>query len=267
MATDQQNLNLPTAGQADWDSDLNGNFSIIEFGYRARGQAGEAVNTGDILTVGSDGFALKFDPNSADIYPHLMTLSALSSGDEANFIAFGSVRSIDVFTPVLPGHPVYVSALTPGMVVSSYSGANRNIGRAHYQDGFVFDPNGVAQFPELLTSVATVTNAIVNSINLFTMDFGLSGTNRRVHMVGASADLVDLKLYSNSTAAAADLIYSTISGGVNVVGSFVDQAGFPYWNTDPSTISGNVYGTLIVMSGAAVTSDTIGVTIAMERYR
>ncbi len=264
MATDQQNLSLPSAGQADWDSDLNGNFSIVEFGYRARGQAGADINTGDILTVGSDGFALRFDPNSADSFPHLMTLSALSSGDESNFVAFGSVRSIDVFTPVIPGHPVYVSAESPGMIVSSYSGANRNIGRAHYEDGFIFDPNGVAQFPEKLENITSV-DAVNGSLHIFEMDFGLDGWNKKVSMIGASADLVELVFYGNS--ANTDLLFQTISGGVTVVGSHLDQAGWPYFNTDVSTINGKIYGTLEIKSLADVDSDGIGVTITMERYR
>ena len=264
MATDQQNFDQPAAGQADWDSSINGNFSIIEFGYRARGQAGEAVNTGDILTVGSDGFALRYDPNSADIFPHLMTISALSSGDEANFIAMGSVRSLGVFSNVIPGHPVYVSPVTPGMVVSSYSGSNRNVGRAHYEDGFVFDPYGVAQFPEVLTSITSI-DLVVGSVHKFTMDFGLSGTNRQVGMVGDSGDLVELKLFTNS--AHSTLLFQTISGGVTAIGSFLDQAGFPYWNTDASTITGNIYGTLEVLAAASVTSDSVGVTVVMERYR
>lgn len=264
MSTDQNNFDLPTAGQADWDTSLNGNFSIVEFGYRARGQAGEDVNTGDILTVGSDGFALKYDPNSADIFPHLMTISALSSGDEANFVAFGSVRSLGVFTPCIPGHPVYVSVLTPGMVVSSYSGANRNIGRAHYEDGFVFDTNGVSQFPELLESVTSI-DAVTGSTHLFEMDFGLAGWNRKVNMIGSSADLVELTFYANSSGT--DLLFDTISGGVTVVGSHLDQAGWPYFNTDPSTVSGKIYGQLEVKSDAAVGSDSIGITITMERYR
>jgi len=266
MATDQQNFDTPTAGQADWDASLNGNFSILEYGHRARGQAGEAVNTGDILTIGSDGFALKYDPNSADIYPHLMTMSALSSGDESHFVAFGSVRSIDVFTPVIPGHPVYVSAASPGMIVSSYSGANRNVGRAHYQDGFVFDPNGVAQFPELMTSVASI-DVVVASVHKFSMDFGLAGTNRNISMVGASGDLVDLKFYSSSEQLSTELLYSTISGGVTTIGSFLDQAGWSYFNTDPSTINGMIYGTIEIMAAASVTSDSIGVTANAERYR
>lgn len=264
MATDQNNFDQPSAGQADWDSSLNGNFSIVEFGYRARGQAGEDVNTGDILTVGSDGFALRYDPNSADIFPHLMTVSALSSGDEAHFVAFGGVRSLGVFGGVIPGHPVYVSVLTPGMVVSSYSGANRNVGRAHYEDGFVFDPNGVAQFPEF-GSTTTSIDAVNGSLHLFDMDFGNGGWNRSVNMIGASADLVELTLYANS--ARSDLLFQTISGGVTVVGSHLDQAGFPYFNTDASTVSGKLYGTLKVMSLADVASDGVGVTLNMERYR
>lgn len=264
MATDQNNLEQPSAGQADWDSSLNGNFGILEFGYRARGQAGEAINTGDILTVGSDGFALRFDPNSQDIFPHLLSQSALSSGDEAHFVAFGAARSLDVWTGVIPGHPVYVSVLTPGMAVSSYSGANRNVGRAHYEDGFVFDPNGVAQFPEKLESVTSI-DLVVGSTHQFTMDFGLDGWNKKVHMVGDSGDLVTLQLYANSSQT--DLLYSTISGGVTTVGSFLDQLGWPYFNTDVSTVSGILYGTIEIEAAASVTSDSVGVTFTMERYR
>jgi hypothetical protein len=264
MATDQNNFEQPSAGAADWDSSLNGNFGILESGFRAKGQAGEDINTGDILTVGSDGFSLRFDPNSEDIKPHLLSLTALSSGDEANFVAFGSVRSLGVWGGVIPGHEVFVSVLTPGMPVSSYSGANRGVGFAHYEDGFVFQP-GASHFPEIIEDVTSI-DTVNGSLHLFQMDFGRAGWNRRVHMVGDSGDLTELKLYANSSRNDAGLLFSTISGGVTVIGSHLDQAGFPYFNTDPSTYSGLIYGSIKTMS-ASVASDSIGITITMERFR
>lgn len=262
MATDQNNFEQPSAGASDWDASLNSNWGILEQGYRSRAQAGEDIRTGHVVTVGSDGFALMFDPNSEDIKPHLLSLTALSSGDEFYGVAFGAVRSIGVWSGVIPGHDVFVSALTPGLPVSSYSGANRGIGFAHFEDGFVFDPRP-QNFPELVERVTSI-DCVNGSLHLFTMDFGLDGWNRRIHMVGDSADLVELSFYSNS--ARSDALYLTISGGVTVVGSHIDQAGWPYYNTDANTINGLVYGTLKVMSDS-VASDSIGVTITMERYR
>lgn len=265
MASDQQNFDLPSAGQADWDASINGNFSILEFGYRAKGQAGEDINTGEVVTVASDGFVNRFDPNSHDAKPHLLSMTALSSGDEAFFVSFGSVRSLGVWTGVIPGHDVFVSVFTPGMVVSSYSGANRKVGIAHYEDGFVFQP-GASHFPEAIAPVSSI-DAVEGSLHLFQMDAGLDGFNRQLHMVGDSADLVEVLFYTNSSRLVGDLLYQTVSGGVTVIGSAVDQAGWPYWNTDPSTYSGLIYGTIMIMSGANVGSDSIGVTLSMERNR
>ena len=128
----------------------------------------------------------------------------------------------------------------------------------------MFDPNGVSQFPELLVEVNSV-NAVTGSLHLFEMDFGNAGWNRKVNMLGSSADLVELIFYANS--AKTDLLFQTVSGGVTVVNSHLDQAGWPYFNTDASTISGKIYGTLEVTSAAGVGSDGIGVTLTMERYR
>lgn len=264
MATYQNDFEQPSAGASDWDSSLNSNWGILESGYRSRGQAGEVINTGDIVTVGSDGFALRFDPRSHDIKPHYLSLTALSSGDETHFVAFGSVRSLSVWTNVIPGHDVFVSVFTPGMVVSSYSGANRAIGFAHFEDGFTFNP-GASHLPELIVSSIQI-DAVNGSLHLFDIDVGLDGWNRRILMIGASADLVELDFFSNSSRIDVDKLYKTVSGGVTVIGSHIDQAGFPYFNTDPSTYTGKIYGTLMVMSDS-VNSDTVDISIHMERFR
>jgi len=264
MATYQNNFVQPSAGASDWDSSLNGNWGILESGYRARGQAGEDINTGEVVTVGSDGFALRFDPNSNDIRPDLLSLTALSSGDEAHFVAFGSVRSLGVWSALIPGHQVFVSVLTPGHLVSSYSGANRSVGFANYEDGLVFN-TGPNHLPELIVS-STQIAAVNGSLHLFQVDVGLDGWNRRLHAIGQSADLVEIDFFTNSSRADVDKLYKTVSGGVTVIGSHVDQAGWPYFNTDPSTYSGLLYGTLKVMSDS-VASDTIDVSLHFERFR
>lgn len=264
MATDQNNFEQPSAGAADWDASLNSNWGILESGYRSRGQAGIEINTGDVVTVGSDGFSLPFDPNSLDSKPHYLSLTALSSGDETHFVAFGSVRSLGIWSNVIPGHDVFVSVLTPGMLVSSYSGANRSVGFSNFEDGLTFNP-GASHLPELIIS-STQIDAVNGSLHLFQIDPGLDGWNRRILMIGASADLVELHFYTNSSRLAVDAAYLTLSGGVTVVGSHIDQAGWPYYNTDPSTYSGKLYGTLMVMS-ASVDSDTIDISLHSERFR
>lgn len=258
-----QGFTTPTAGQADWDSSLNGDFSILERGYHVTEQAGMAINTGDVLWLNSGGFFFKFDPNSADIWPHAMAYTAAASGDSFRALGWGIVRSLDVHSAAVPGQPLFVSAATPGAVVGSYSGANRPIGIGLSGSGVMFRPTP-SRLPERLTFTNTI-NAIVGSLHTFTMDAGLWGINRTTKMIGSSADLVELKFYSDS--AYNSPLYSTISGGVSVVGSFYDRALWPYENTDASTLSGLVYGTLSILSGAAVTSDTIGVQGIFERQR
>lgn len=265
MATDQNNFEQPSAGAADWDSSINGNFGILESGFRARGQVGEAVSTGEVLTIGSDGFMLRFDPNSEDSLPHLLTLSALSSGDEANFVSFGSVRSLAAWAAVIPGHDVFVSVLSPGVLVSSYSGANRSVGVAHYEDGFMFQPNRSSIFPEIINTVTSI-DTVNGSLHLFQIDVGRAGWNRNVAIIGDSGDLSMLRMFSNSERTNAQLLFSTISGGVNAISNHLDQAGWPFFNTDPSTYSGLIYGEFTTMS-LSVASDFVGITLNMERYR
>jgi spore coat protein U-like protein len=84
-------------------------------------------------------------------------------------------------------------------------------------------------------------------------------------MIGNSADHVELKFYSDARAA---LLYATVSGGVTTVGSFQDRAGWPFENTDASSTLGDlVYGTVKVLSSAAVGSDTISIQQTWDRHR
>lgn len=263
MTTQDQNFSLPTAGQSDWDSALNGNFTIIARGYHVLGTAGLDIETGYIVTVGSDGFYRPYDPNSLDNRPHAYSYKGINSGEQDTFLLRGMVRSLDINTlGAIPGHMVFGSLTTPGMIVASYSGADRPAGVGTYEDGFFFDP-GRQLFPEVVTDSANIS-AVNGSLHLFVMDGGRGGFIRQVIMTGDSSDLTELQLWSNSARTAP--LYETISGGVNVVGSFLDQGGLPFFNTDASTVSGKIYGTLQVMS-LSVESDTVGIQVVFERFR
>ncbi len=263
MSGEDQNFNAPSAGQSDWDSDLNGNFSIVGRGFHALGQAGEDVNTGTIVTVASDGFYRAYNPNSLANRPHAYSYKAINSGESDTFLLRGIVRSLSVLSPAVPGEALFGSVDTPGAAVGSYSGADRPVGFGIQEDGFYFSP-GEALFPETLVRSASIS-AVTGSLHLFTMDGGRGGFVRQIIMESLSGDLVELQLWSNSPRDEA--LFETASGGVLTVGSFIDQAGLPFYNTDPSTFSGLVYGTLQVMSDAQVGSDTLGVQVVFERFR
>lgn len=263
MSDIDQGFSLPVSGQADWDTDLNANFNIVARGYHVLGTAGTDINTGVAVTISSDGFFRPFNANSTSNRPHAYAYKAVSSGEQDKFLLRGMVRSLGVNTPVVPGLLVFGSPNSPGYAVSSYSGASQPLGIAVAEDTFFFAP-GREIFPETLVRSASIA-AIVDSSHLFTMDGGRGGFIRQVIMESSSSDLTQLFLWSNSARTGA--LYETFSGGVSCVGSFLDQAGLPYWNTDASTISGLVYGTLKMSSGSQVTTDTIGVQIVFERFK
>ena len=263
MSTTDQNFTLPSAGQADWDSDLNGNFTIVARGFHKLLTAGHNVVTGTIVTVRSDGYAFMMDPNSLYNKPHAFAYKAVNSGEQDTFLLMGLVRSVGVLSGAIPGQPFFSSAVSAGYVAASYSGADRPAGIGVEEDGIYFSP-GAALFPETITQSSQVT-AVTGSTHYFTLDGGRGGFFRRLNCTGASADLVEVKFHANS--ARSDLLYETVSGGVSVVGSFIDQAGLPYYNSDTSTLSGLIYGSVQVLSASAVGSDTIDVSVIFERFR
>jgi hypothetical protein len=106
--------------------------------------------------------------------------------------------------------------------------------------------------------------AVTGSLHTFTVGVGRRGIDRELVMIGNSADLVELRFYSD--AAHGTLLYATKSGGVSTVGSFQDRAMWPWENTD-AVNSASIYGTLKIMSAALVGSDAINVRGAWDRYR
>jgi spore coat protein U-like protein len=193
-----------------------------------------------------------------------MAYTAAASGDSITALAWGIVRSLGINSPAVPGKTLFVSALTPGLIVTSYAAANRPIGVGLAGYGVLFNPNANDRLPEQLTSSIAIA-AVTGSLHLFSASAGRFGWNRQTVMIGNSANLVELKWYSDS--ARTKLLYATISGGVSVVGSFQDRAGWPWENTDASTLGDLVYGSLKVMSAAAVGSDTISVQQIWDRHR
>lgn len=257
--TNDQQLSLQATGTADWDTALNANFSTLERGFHFVERVGAAVNTGDICRASSGGFMF---PVSCDITDRgLLGLSLVSaaSGDSVQFLQNGIVRSLSVFSLGTPGERLFISPSVLGTVARSYSGAYFSAGRRLSGAGFLFNPQPF--LPEFLTKVSTVAGLVNTNVD-FTLDLGKRGWVRKVIMQG-SADLVTLSFFSNS--ARTTRLYETKSGGVTSVGSFLDQAGLPYENTDASTLSGLVYGRLRIMAGANVSSGQIGVTIEADR--
>lgn len=132
---------IETNGQADWDAALTANFAVLERGYHMTERAGTAINTGQVLWLNSGGFFMPFDPNSLAIYPHAMAYTAAASGDSMSALAWGIVRSLGINSPAVPGGPLYVSATTPGVIVSSFAGATRQIGWGLSGNGVLFQPS------------------------------------------------------------------------------------------------------------------------------
>lgn len=267
ISKDQQ-LETQTAGTADWDAGLNANFTILERGQHVTIPAGQDVNTGHVCWIDSGGFAHHYDPNSLDIRPHAIAWTGANSGADVQLLVRGTIRSLDIVSPAVPGINAYVSGSTPGVVVNSYSGSYPPIGYGIGAGQLFFDPH-INQPMERITAVHT-ENPAVESMHLFELDLGGYGWVREVDMKAESGDLIRLWFYSNSNRAAGDLIYQVLSGGVDATsqgdfGGFYDRAGWPFENTDANTISGLIYGVVEVHSLGSVGSTNLNVTLVAER--
>jgi len=259
QTTDNQ-LAILASGQADWDSDVDSNFGILERGYHTSARAGLAINSGYVCWMTSGGFFVPFDPNSLTIKPTAFCFTAPASGDSALFLLTGIVRSL--YTAFVPGQDYFVSAVTLGLVVGSYSAASRKVGIGLDGGGIYFSPRHT--LPEQLTTVQTV---VINPAteHLFSVDIGKSGVVRDLLMKSNSMDKIGLAFYSNS--ARDNLLYQTKSGGVTTVASFVDRALWPYDNTDANTLSGIVYGSVWADSGASVASMALQIALVADRVK
>ncbi len=267
ISKDQQ-LESQTAGTADWDSGLNANFTILERGYHVTVPAGMVVNTGYVLWVDSGGFGHHYDPNSVDIRPHGYAWTGATSGSDVHMLVRGTIRSLDINSAVVAGHNAYVSGAVPGVVVASYSGAWPSIGWGVGEGQLYFDPH-MAQPVDRITQTFSIEFAL-ESLHMFQLDMGRYGWIRETTMKAESGDLMRLWFYSNSARDADKLLYQVLSGGVDATsqgdfGGFYDRAGWPFENTDASTINGLIYGTVEVHSLGSVNSTNVQVTLVGER--
>jgi len=267
VSKDEQ-LESQTAGTADWDSGLNGNFTIQERGNHVTIQAGMVINTGYVCWVNSGAFAFHYDPNSDDIHPHGFAWTGASSGDDVQLLVRGTIRSLDICSTVVAGIDAYVDGTSPGLVVNSYSGSWPAIGWGTGAGQLYFDP-GLSHPSGEITQTFSIEFAL-ESLHMFTMDMGGYGWIRETTMKAESGDLMRLWFYSNSNRAAGDLLYQVLSGGVDATsagdfGGFYDRAGWPFENTDASTINGLIYGKVEVHSLGSVNSTDLQVTLVGER--
>lgn len=276
-----------TSGQADWDSDIIANFAVLDRGYHVTERAGQAVSTGQILSLNSGGFFFPYNASSTSVQPHAMAYTAAASGDSLTALAWGIVRSLGINSPAVPGQLMFSNA--SGFLATASLGLPVGYGLKGY--GVLFNPaklsggissaalagltdvntNGVANGKLLgwsdttskwVPTAAGSTShrvqsvqiaAVTNSTHLFTMSLGagLFGWNRRVRVNGSSMSLVELRFYRDS--GRSDLQYQTLSGGISAVTSFHDRAGWPI-----DTDSGTIYGSLQCFS-MSVGSDTVNI--------
>ena len=139
--TSDQQLELLTTGQSGWDSSLNANAAILERGYHANLTAGSAINSGQVCVVNSGGYALPLNAASTANWPGVISYRSVGSGEAAQFVAWGIVRSMGVWSgQLVPGLPVYVAASSPGFCVASYSGAGIPVGIALGPTAILFRP-------------------------------------------------------------------------------------------------------------------------------
>jgi hypothetical protein len=227
--------------------------------------AAAAVNTGYAFNINAAGEVRHFDPNSESSKPHgVLATGGTGVGSLVLGIPFGAVNSLVSNGTLTPGEDYYSSATTPGLIVRSYSAASRRIGYAMSGARFMVSPAAAHSDYERLTSVTTITIA-PTSEHLFIIDIGKQGWVRDLLMKSVAADKVGLAFYTNSDRS--NLIYQTISGGVTTVTSFTDRAGWPYENTDATTLSGKLYGKIWPDSGAVVASQDVQVRLDLDRWR
>jgi hypothetical protein len=110
-------FDIPTSGQGDWDSALQGDFDALERGYHVTELTGMAVSTGQFLSITSGGMFVPYSANSPVSLPSAYAFTAASSGESLTALAWGIVRSLAVNSALIPGKTVYAN--NSGYAVSS----------------------------------------------------------------------------------------------------------------------------------------------------
>lgn len=271
MAFTQDNgLEIQTAGTADWNTGLGANFQLLEAGRRIALVADTAIDSGMVVTLNSSGWATLYNPHSIDLRPFAIAATSVLSGISGAFIREGRVRSMDVLSGHLTvGEPVFCSPSSIGFPVNSEAGALRPIGYALIEDGIDFQPFDMVDVTQEVTSI----DVVVGSDHDFALTIGPRGTCRKLRVFGSSLDAYRVIFYSGSARVNSEIIYETITtsvdGGaqdfdVNTF-DFVDAALFPFQNTD-SASPAFIFGRISPQSASSVGSDSLGITFLAERF-
>ncbi len=270
--TQDQQLELLSSGQADWDTSLNANFAILERGQHIYMTAGSAVNTGQVCSVLSGALVWPTNARSESNIPRLISYRAVSSGEAAQFQLRGSVRSMSIWSGNLRiGEPVFVSAQSAGMVVSSFAGHGHAVGWALAADAIAFGAGTFPVFPGLVTEVATVGPITTGSFSTFTLNPGNRGIVRNLTVI-SSHDRFKVRFWSGSARVNSELLYETLTrswatSSADVTSTyFQDAALFPYRGTDVNT-PWSVFGRIDAQANSGVSSAYAVVTFQVERFR
>jgi hypothetical protein len=270
--TADQQLETQAAGQADWDTALNGNFAIIERGRHLMAVAGSVISSGQVCVVGSGGFVLPMNAASTSLFPHLISYKSVGSGEQTQFLLNGNVRSMTVWSGhITPGLPVHVSVQSLGFLVSSFAGCGEAAGLAVGNDAIVFNPGQPRTLPSIDTNVNTVGPVTVGSFTDFVVPVGRHAIVRDLTYVG-SHNRLKIQFWSGSARSASELVYETLTSSAAPASADVtstyykDRALFPHDNTDANS-GWYMYGRITAQSGSGVSSAYANFTIISERVR
>lgn len=271
--TDDNNFEVPTSGVADWDSPLNSNLQAIARGFEFKATAGAAVNTGDAVSLTGSGFVLPVNANSMDgPRPIGVSRTSMTSGSEAQFMTFGVIRSMTVFSGnITAGERVYVNPASIGMLTTSKAAAQWPVGWALDQNAVMVNVQQ-QRFPELISDVRC-GEAVVNSWFSFDMDLGHRGFARTLRVITNSVDAYRVQFWSGSSRVSSELLFATkttsVDGGAQDFDitslNWLDGAGWPYIGTDVASPA-LIYGRITVQSAATVSSGTFHVAVTGERF-
>lgn len=273
--TNDNNLEIPTSGVADWDSPLSSNFTAMARGFSIKAVAGSAINTGDAVSMVGSAYVVPHNSNSMDLAtrPVGISRSSLGSGDEGQIVIMGIVRSLTVFSGnITPGQPCFINPSSVGMLTTSIAAAQWPIGIAVDQNAVLLQPNQ-SIFPARQTVVASPVSTLVGSEATFSIDVGAGGWVRKLTIVTDSCDAYKVIFHSNSSRAIGERLFETLTTSVDGGAAdfdissltWVDAAGWGYESTNTASPS-LIYGTIQVQSASSVGSDDFSVTLDVERF-
>ncbi len=268
--SDDNNLEIPTSGVADWDSPLNGNFNALARGFQFAGIAGEQVNTGNAVCM-LGAFVHPYDASSREgPQPIGVARTALGSGDAGQFQSQGTIRSLSIWSGHFTvGERVYADPASLGFLTNSYSAAQYPVGWALAEDAILISPEPAIR--EKITWTLSLA-LIVGSAHAFELDLGERGVVHKLNMVCDSIQNYKLQFWTGSARVGSEELYETVTTSVDgaaldfdvATRNFLDRSTWTYWNTDTAS-PGLIFGTITVQSLNAVGSGDASLTFLVER--